>query len=155
MFIKCEYACVNNENLSPGLCSMCDYLCVRTCVTKRDRNKWWKPSKPEGVIGLSTWIFDWREIKNSVRGNYRNKRGKTSHETEPGRGRGGIGEIRFEWLRWILTQIRLCEIGLIFCRLTVKFKQLEDVLREKRISVYRVLQNALMVQSAVGWMVEF
>lgn len=61
------------------------YVCLFVCVSLRhkvrqEKRKRWKPSKPEGVIGLSAWIFDWRKIKNSVKGNSKNKRGKTSHD---------------------------------------------------------------------------
>lgn len=55
-------------------------MCVLASQSEREGNKCWKPTKPEGVIGLSTWIFDWRKIKNRMKGNSKNKRGKTSHD---------------------------------------------------------------------------
>lgn len=152
VFIKC--VCLNNENHSPGQPSVFNYFCVFCpCVTK------WKPSKPRGVIGLSTWIFDWFGIKNSVKGNGRNKRRETSHDrsrqTEGGlRSQAGRArEITLVMILMITVELELWLVSVesarknysIFCRAAVKFKRLNDVLSENSIFICCRLHNAPMI----------
>lgn len=125
--MKCEYTRWKNTKTSPPDPShMCDYVCVslRHRVRQKEK-KCWKPTKPEGVIGLSTWIFDWRRIKNSMKGNSKNKRGKTSHDRsrqtgkarEDGKKEGINNGSHFNDYCGFLRQISRREITLIFCRL--------------------------------------
>lgn len=109
----CVCVCLNNENHSADRPNVFNYFCVFCpCVTK------WKPSKPGGVISLSTWIFDWYRIKNSVKGNGRNKRRETSQDrsrqTEGGlRSRAGrTREIRMVIILMITLALELWSISM-------------------------------------------
>lgn len=126
---------------------------IRSCVlasqSETEGKKCWKPTKPEGVIGLSTWIFDWRKIKNSMKGNSKNKkrenqsRQKQADREGPRRReeRGDKQWQSFQWLLWILSEISRREIRLVFCRLWAKGQGTQ---REKCISVWGVKWGILI-----------
>lgn len=86
MYIKCDML-VEITNISLLTCLLCLTTCVCVLVLQSKtgkKNKCWKPSKPEGVISLSTWIFDWRKIKIVWRETPKIKEGKPV-TIEPGR----------------------------------------------------------------------